>query len=62
MINDWDTTAAAIVEDWDAAQQWSDTRARQVQQANNGHRAVELLRRALAGTKPRTPQHAAERG
>jgi len=48
MTGDWDTAAAAVVEDWDAVQQWSDTKARQVQQTNDGRRAVELLRQALA--------------
>jgi len=47
MTGDWDTAAAAVVEDWDTAQQWSDTEARQVQQTNDGRRAVELLRQAL---------------
>jgi hypothetical protein len=47
---DWSTTAAAVVDDWDAAQQWSDATARQVQQVNDGRRAVELLRQALATT------------
>jgi hypothetical protein len=47
--DDWTTAATEVVEDWDATQQWSDARARQVQQANDGRRAVELLRKALAG-------------
>lgn len=46
--NDWDTAAIAVVEDWDATQRWSDTTARQLQQADDGRRAVELLRQALA--------------
>jgi hypothetical protein len=48
--SDWNTTAAAVVDDWDAAQRWSDATARQVQQVNDGRRAVELLRQALART------------
>ena len=46
--DDWNTAATAVVKDWDAAQQWSDTTARQLQQAADGRRAVELLRQALA--------------
>lgn len=55
MTGDWDTAAAAVVEGWDAAQQWSDTNARQVQQADDGRRAVELLRQALAKNTTLTP-------
>jgi hypothetical protein len=49
--DDWVTTATAVVEDWDAAQMWSDTNARQVQQFDDGRRAVELLRQALAASR-----------
>ena len=53
--NNWDTAAAAVIEDWDSAQQWSDARARQVQQANDGRRAVELLRQALTKSTTLAP-------
>lgn len=55
MTGDWDTAAAAVVDDWDATQRWSDTEARQVQQASDGRRAVELLRQALEKNKTLTP-------
>lgn len=46
--DNWSSAATAVVKDWDAAQRWSDATARQVQLADGGRRAVELLRQALA--------------
>ena len=53
--DDWSTAATAVIKDWDAVQQWSDTTARQLQQAADGRRAVELLRQALARNPTLTP-------
>jgi hypothetical protein len=53
--DDWNSAATAVVKDWDDAQQWSDTTARHVQQVDDGRRAVELLRQALARNPTLTP-------
>jgi hypothetical protein len=53
--DDWNSAATAVVKDWDDAQQWSDATARHLQQVDDGRRAVELLRQALARNPILTP-------
>jgi hypothetical protein len=53
--DDWSSAANAVIKDWDAAQRWSDATARQVQLADDGRRAVELLRQALAKHRTLAP-------